>query len=204
MKFTKKGRDLAQSREYRYLSPALSFKDGKVDDLHSVSFTNTPAFKDAISPIINSAPAEQKQETITMEITKEELAEMIKQAVKAELEAAEVAEEAVNEQPAEEAKEEAKEESKEELGEEAKEEEAEKEVEKKEVVEETKVEETKSEEPAEEDKKEEEKKEEVIKIEVLNSAPDKTPEICKNETPEWQNLKGKAFFDWLKAHPECR
>lgn len=201
MKFTKKGRDLAQSREYRYLSPALSFKDGKVDDLHSVSFTNTPAFKDAISPIINSAPAEQKQETITMEMTKEELAEMIKQAVKAELEAAEVAEEVIDEQPAEKAEEE----SKEELGEEAKEEETEKEAEKKEVVEETKVEETKSEEPAkEEEKKEEEKKEEVIKIEVLNSAPDKTPEICKNETPEWQNLKGKAFFDWLKAHPECR
>lgn len=177
-------------------------------DLHSVSFTNTPAFKDAISPIINTAPAEQ--ETITMEMTKEELADMIKQAVAAELEAAakkEIVDE-VKEEIVEEKKEivedkaevaETIAEQPDEKADEVKEEIVE---EKKEIVDEKKEEvEDKKEEIVE--KKDDEQKE-VIKLEVLNSAPDKTPEICKNESPEWQNLKGKAFFDWLKAHPECQ
>ena len=71
------------------------------------------------------------------------------------------------------------------------------------MVEETKVEEPKKTKPAiviEETKVEEKK--EVIKEEALNSAPTIGSDV--NVEPEWKKLHGKAFFTYLKNHPEIR
>lgn len=61
------------------------------------------------------------------------------------------------------------------------------------------------------EKKEEEKKdgetEEVISLEVLNQAPEKKVEQTVTENDKLKkalSLKGKAFFDYLKANPELR
>jgi hypothetical protein len=144
-----------------------------------------------------------------MEITKEELVELIKSTVTA-----------LNAKPAEAPKEEVVEnacsEEKEETVENACSEEKpvenacseEKPVEnacseekKEEAVNETpeeKKEPEKTETPAEEEEPEEEK-EEVIKLETLNHKPVNTELV-----PEWQNLHGKAFWDYLASHPEMR
>ena len=77
-----------------------------------------------------------------------------------------------------------------------------------EQVEETKVEETKVEEVTDntetvEEQKEEPKEEpEVIKEEVLNNAPTIGTDISGKA--EWENLKGQAFFNYLRKHPEVR
>lgn len=63
----------------------------------------------------------------------------------------------------------------------------------------------------EDEKKEDEKKdgetEEVISLEVLNQAPEKKVEQTVTENDKLKkalSLKGKAFFDYLKANPELR
>lgn len=43
-------------------------------------------------------------------------------------------------------------------------------------------------------------KDEVVKVEALNSMP--TPTLGKDEG--WRALNGKAFWDYLAKHPECR
>lgn len=52
-----------------------------------------------------------------------------------------------------------------------------------------------------------EEKEEVISLEVLNQAPEKKVEQTVTENDKLKkalSLKGKAFFDYLKANPELR
>ena len=77
-----------------------------------------------------------------------------------------------------------------------------------EQVEETKVEETKVEEvtdnteTVEEQKEEQKEEQEVIKEEVLNNAPTIGTDISGKA--EWENLKGQAFFNYLRKHPEVR
>ena len=70
------------------------------------------------------------------------------------------------------------------------------------MVETPKVEEPKETKPTAiviEETKVEEKKE-VIKEEALNSAPTIGEDIAVE--PEWKKLRGKAFFKYLKDHPE--
>ena len=78
--------------------------------------------------------------------------------------------------------------------------------EKTEPVEEPVVDEPKEEqkeEPKEEPKEEQEVEEqEVIKEEVLNNAPTIGTDISGKA--EWENLKGQAFFNYLRKHPEVR
>ena len=75
-----------------------------------------------------------------------------------------------------------------------------------ETVEEPVVDEPK-EEPKEETKEEpkeepEVEEQEVIKEEVLNNAPTIGTDISGKA--EWENLKGQAFFNYLRKHPEVR
>lgn len=197
IKLTTLGKKLVEDREYRFLSPVFSLNEnGEPVDLHSVAFTNVPAFKNHIKPILNSESNEIliNDEKDILSMTKDELKELIISTI-SEMKVAEEKAEAV-----EEIKEEIKETEvvKEdventtcETTEEIKNEES---TEKTEVVEEI-TEEKPVEEKVEEKKIE---KEEVIKIEALNS----TPNISLDTTYQWKNLKGEAFFDWLKKHPK--
>jgi phage I-like protein len=166
-------------------------ENGEPIDLHSASFTNIPAFKGYINPILNSESNEiLNKEIISMDMTKEELREMItsiisemKETEKTEEIKEEIKEEIIENECSEEMKDVVKNETTEEISEEKTEE----------VVEE-KTEAT-NEVPVEETEKVEEK-EEVIKIESLNSAP-----IIKDVEPEWKKLKGKEFLDWASKNP---
>ena len=54
LRLTKRGKELVENREYRYLSPTFILDEhGEPIDLHSASFTNIPAFKGHIHPILN-------------------------------------------------------------------------------------------------------------------------------------------------------
>ena len=193
LRLTKRGKELVENREYRYLSPTFMLNEnGEPIDLHSASFTNIPAFKGYINPILNSESNEiLNKEIISMDMTKEELREMItsiisemKEAEKTEEIKEEIKEEVIENECSDEMKEVvANEETTEEISEEKTEE----------VVEEKT--ETTNEVPVEETEKVEEK-EEVIKIESLNSAP-----MIKDVEPEWKKLKGKEFLDWASKNP---
>ena len=178
--WTKLGRQLIDSRILRFISPVfLLNKEGIPTKLVNVALVNQPALND-INPVINSQPTEIKEESIT-NMTKEELKALIEEIL------------------AEKAKEEAIRDVKEEAIEAA--------IEKAPGVvdvidacgkkDNTVKNETVVEDPKEEEKKVEETKE-VIKEEALNSAPTIGTDITgKNE---WQALRGKAFFDWLKKN----
>lgn len=207
LKLTRRGRELLENREYRFTSPTFLLDDeGKPIDMHSISLTNTPAFKNHIKPIINSeaTPIDNTTESIT-DMTKEELTTLIKETVKNELQmlntcADKKTEVVKNEEVKEENKDEIekiKEEVKEELKAEEIKEEVNEEI-KEEINGEVKEEEVKEElrKALNEEEKKEDKKEEVIKMEVLNSAP--TPSMEKSEP--WRNLHGKEFFDWLRKN----
>ena len=193
LRLTKRGKELVENREYRYLSPTFMLNEnGEPVDLHSASFTNIPAFKGYINPILNSESNEiLNKEIISMDMTKEELREMItsiisemKEAEKTEEIKEEIKEEVIENKCSDEMKDVvANEETTEEISEQKTEE----------VVEE-KIE-TTNEVPVEETEKVEEK-EEVIKIESLNSAP-----MIKDVEPEWKKLKGKEFLDWASKNP---
>ena len=183
LKLTKRGKDLLANREYRYMSPTFMLNDnGEPIDIHSVSLTNTPAFKGFINPVINSeaTPIDDTNESIT-NMTKEELKALIEEIL------------------AEKAKEEAIRDVKEEAIEAA--------IEKAPGVvdvidtcgkkDNTVKNETVVEDPKEEEKKVEETKE-VIKEEALNSAPTIGEDIAVE--PEWKKLSGKAFLDWYKKN----
>ena len=196
LKLTKRGKDLLANREYRYMSPTFMLNDnGEPIDIHSVSLTNTPAFKGFINPVINSesTPIDDANESIT-NMTKEELVNLIKETV-VEMNSCtnkeEVKNEVVDQTKVEETKEETVDDTKQEV------------VAAEPTVEETKVEEPKETKPAIviEEKKVEEKKE-VIKEEVLNSTPTIGSDV--NVEPEWKKLRGKSFFKYLKDHPEIR
>lgn len=193
LRLTKRGKELVENREYRYLSPTFMLNEnGEPVDLHSASFTNIPAFKGYINPILNSESNEiLNKEIISMDMTKEELREMItsiisemKDVEKTEEIKEEIKEEVIENECTDEMKDVvANEETTEEISEEKTEE----------VVEE-KIE-TTNEVPVEETEKIEEK-EEVIKIESLNSAP-----MIKDVEPEWKKLRGKEFLDWASKNP---
>ena len=211
IKLTKKGRELIESREYRYFSPTFMLdENGSPTDLHSVSLTNLPAFKGYIKPILNSEP--NVKEIIEMEITKDDLIQLIKDTVAS-----------MNEAPVEEKKDMADTTDTTETSEKCDADGTcdtdvveDKVEEKKEVTnacgkakvvknEEVKEEPAPAETPkASEDKeiavdKNEDKKEkEIIKIQALNSTP--SVGIGDSVTPKcgWENKHGKAFFDELK------
>lgn len=188
LKLTNKGRDLVENRVYRFLSPVFKLdENGEPMQLNSVAMTNCPALAPEIAPIINTKP---KQETINMEMTKEQLVDLIKETVK-NMEAAEEKAEEVKETV-----EEVKEEKTEEKAENAC-------SDKKEAVNtETEAKAEVKEEVTEPEKKEEEKKEEeVIKIEALNSSPTALKSL---DSKDWMNLHGKEFFDYLAKHPEIK
>ena len=78
LRLTKKGRELVEGRDYRFLSPSFMLgEDGKPKAITSCSLTNTPAMYD-IEPILNQKPEE---EMLTMDISKEELVALIKETV---------------------------------------------------------------------------------------------------------------------------
>ena len=193
--WTKLGRERIDSRILRFISPVFHLNgEGVPTKLVNVALVNQPALND-INPVINSQPTELKEESIiTMDITKEELINLIKETVVnycSEKKEEEVKNEVVEQPKAEETKEETVDQTKQEV-----------------LAAEPMVEEPKTEQPKEtkdtkptaiviEEKKVEEKKE-VIKEEALNSAPTIGTDITgKNE---WQALRGKAFFDWLKKN----
>lgn len=181
LRLTPHGQKLVEGREYRSLSPVFTLDEmDEPIEMHSVALTNQPAMQ--MDPILNTAPSEE------IEMSKEEIIELIKATV-AEMKAAEEAVE--------------KQESAEDKTEEAKPEEVENTCGEKEP-------EAKNEQPAEELKEEPkeepvvkpvEEKEEVIKVEALNSMP-VAPSLDKTEA--WSKLSGKAFWDYLSKHPECR
>ena len=199
LNLTKRGKELLENREYRYTSPTFVLdKDGVPVNMHSISLTNTPAFKGFINPIINSeaTPVDIKKESIT-DMTKEELVTLIKETVTAMNSCAS------SEKKVEEVKNEEVVEVKEEQTADTSEKPVENAEEEKpvEVKEEVKNEDTveKTEASAEEEKPVE-KKEEIIKEEALNSAPTIGADISGKA--EWADLHGKAFWAYLKAHPE--
>lgn len=62
LKWTKKGRELVESRTYRFLSPVWLLDDkNQPVILKSIALTNTPALK-GISPIINQEPSKDTQD----------------------------------------------------------------------------------------------------------------------------------------------
>ena len=182
--WTKLGRQLIDSRILRFISPVFHLnKEGIPTKLVNVALVNQPALND-INPVINSQPTEIKEESI-IDMTKEELKALIEEIL------------------AEKAKEEAIRDVKEEAIEAA--------IEKApgvvEVIDACGKEDDKiKNEAVVEDPKEEEKKvkepKEVIKEEALNSAPTIGEDIAVE--PEWKKLHGKAFFKYLKDHPEIR
>ncbi len=187
LRLTKRGKELVENREYRYLSPTFMLNEnGEPVDLHSASFTNIPAFKGCINPILNSESNEiltDEKDILSMDIN--ELKKLILDVI-SEKEAAEKTEEIKEEITEEIIENKCSDEMKEVV---ANEETTEKISEEKTEVVEEKTE-TTEEKPVEETEKVEEK-EEVIKIESLNSTP-----IIKDVEPEWKKLKGKEFLDW--------
>lgn len=189
--WTKLGRELIDSRILRFISPVFHLsKDGVPTKLVNVALVNQPALTD-INPVINSQPTEIKEDITTM--NKEELINLIKETVTSMNSCQEQKDKpTVNSCTDEEDK-------KDEVT----------------VNAETTITETPSTEP--ETKEEpvaktvvdkqvvEEKKEtvvEVIKEEVLNNAPTIGTDISGKA--EWENLKGQAFFNYLRKHPEVR
>ena len=182
IKWTDIGRKLVENRVFRWLSPSWLIDKTTKEPIAmtSVALTNKPSQMGRIDPIINNLPNEEK---ITMEITKEELKALIEEIL------------------AEKAKEEVIRDVKEEAIEAA--------IEKAPGVvdvidacgkkDNTVKNETVVEDPKEEEKKVEETKE-VIKEEALNSAPTIGSDVSGKA--EWENLRGKAFFQYLKDHPE--
>jgi phage I-like protein len=178
-----------ENREYRFTSPVFSLNDwGSPTDIHSVALTNVPAFKNHISPIINSESTEEILiEKDILKMNKDELRELIISIISELKEAEKIAE--VNEEIKEEIVENkcsdemkkvvSNEETTEEISEEKIEE----------------VETEKVEEPKEIIKEKEE--DEVIKIEALNSAPS----ISLGNEPIWKKLTGKEFREWCSKHP---
>lgn len=209
LKLTKKGKELLENREYRYTSPVFELaEDGRPLSMRSVALTNMPAFKGAIFPILNTMPEDQAEKKDTMneevkeDIEKTEVEEVKEPAedkfdlaadeafikVIARLDAIEAKLDEVfkkigdleDDKRTAEGAAEASAEAAEEMIEAAAE--AQNSCsEKKEVAENACAEET--------------KKEEVIKIDALNTQP-----VSLDAEPEWKNLHGQKFFDWIKKN----
>lgn len=214
LKLTKKGKELLENREYRYTSPVFELdEDGKVLGMRSVALTNAPAFKGAINPILNSMPEEQaeKKDIMENEEVKEELKEEVKEEIveKAE-DANEVVEDAKDDKSDVEkafekiiARLDAVEARIDEIVQKIEkkyEKPAESPVEGAEdtasvVTEEAVIENACSEKKEAENACSEKKEEEVIKLDALNTAP-----VSLGAEPEWKNLHGQKFFDWVKKN----
>ena len=181
LRLTKRGKELVENREYRYLSPTFILdENGEPIDLHSASFTNIPAFKGHIKPILNQESNEILKEEI-LNMTREELTELITSIIsdmRAAEKAAEIKREVVEEI----------------VDNECSTGTTKEEVVKNEPPSEEEVVETTTQEVPE--KKVEEKKEEIIKIESLNSAP-----MIKDVEPIWKKLTGQEFLDWAAKNP---
>ena len=83
LKLTKRGKELLENREYRYISPTFTLdENGKPVELHTASLTNMPAFKGHIDPILNqeAEPISKTDEGID-NMTKEDLVALIKETV---------------------------------------------------------------------------------------------------------------------------
>lgn len=199
LRFTKRGKELAENREYRYLSPTFMLNEnGNPVDVHSISYTNTPAFKGKIDPIINSEAADENliNEDILL-MNKDELKEMIISMI-SEMKDSEKTEEVVEEEKTEVVENnETTETVEEEKTEEETVETPAEETVSNETVEVVEIKTETVEVPSETEEEKKEEEEEVIKLETLNSSPN----ISMSSEPEWKKLKGKAFFDWLKTHP---
>lgn len=201
LKLTKKGKELLENREYRFISPTFTLDEkGQPVDLHTASLTNLPAFAGFIEPILNQ---EAKQLTddkgkITMELTKDELIDLIKETVKNMEAVEEKTEEVEKTEETTETVENGCQDTEEKVENACSEEKAKNE----EAVEEVKEvkEEAKAEDKAEKEEIDE-KKEEVIKIEALNTSPTALKSI---DSKDWMNLHGKEFFDYLAKHPEIK
>ena len=195
LRLTKRGRELVEGRDYRFLSPSFMLgEDGKPKALTSCSLTNTPAMYD-IDPILNQKP----EEKLIMEISKEDLVALIKETVEGMKAAEKPAENAcAEEKPAEEAK--AENACAEEKAENAEAAEEIKEEIKEEAAEGASAEEIKEEVKEEAEGEPEEEKEEVIKIEALSQRP----VALGGGKADWESLHGKEFFEYLKKHPEIR
>ena len=75
IKWTKEGRELAESRTYRFLSPVWTLDEkNRPKAIVSIGLTNRPAIK--AMPIINTLPEEPKEKTM-----KEKLLELLNKAV---------------------------------------------------------------------------------------------------------------------------
>lgn len=205
LKLTKKGKELLENREYRYTSPVFELsEDGRPLSMRSVALTNMPAFKGAIFPILNTMPEDQAEKKDTMneevkeDIEKTEVEEVKEPSEKkfdvavdeafmkviARLDAIEAkldeAFKKIGDLEDDKGTTEAAAEAAEEMIEAAAE--AQNSCsEKKEVAENACAEET--------------KKEEVIKIDALNTQP-----VSLDAEPEWKNLHGQKFFDWVKKN----
>ena len=194
LKLTKKGKELLENREYRFISPTFTLdENGQPVDLHTASLTNLPAFAGFIEPILNQ---EAKQLTddkgkIIMELTKDELIDLIKETVKNMEAVEEKTEEVEKTEETTETAENACQDTEEKVENACSEEKAKNEEAVEEVKEEAKAE------------KEEidEKEDEVIKIEALNTTPTALKSI---DSKDWMNLHGKEFFDYLAKHPEIK
>ena len=210
LKLTKKGKELLENREYRYTSPVFELsEDGRPLSMRSVALTNMPAFKGAIFPILNTMPEDQAEKKDTMN---EEIKEELKEKVKEEIveKANEIVEDAKDDKSDVEktfekiiARLDAVEAKIDEIVqkiEKKDEKPAESPVEGAEdtasvVTEEAVIENMCSEKKEAENTCSEKKEEEVIKLEALNSAP-----ISLGAEPEWKNLHGQKFFDWIKKN----
>lgn len=182
---------MIENREYRHLSPVFKLNEnGEPIELVSVAATNTPAIQTKENIILNNKPNEE------IEMTKEEIIELVKTTLAECL--------------AEKEKKEDKEDKKEEITEKTEEGEVVETVKddcgtvkdecgdnKKTVASEKTCACQEEVEEGEEVVKEEVKKE-VITEEALNQSPTSEPKL----EPEWKNLNGQAFFDWIKKHPE--
>lgn len=202
IKWTDIGKKLIENRVFRWLSPVfrLNKETKEPIELVNVALTNMPSQPD-LDPIVNAAPDQitLEKEIIKMEITKEDLVQLIKDTIKA-VEVEEETKEEVTEVPVEN-EEPVKDEEEVKTGEQA--------------VEETKTETPKEEEPVKNEEvvdapkaqdskaKDEEEEKEVIKLEAINTAPSTSIADISGKSG-WENLKGKAFFDYVSKHPGLR
>lgn len=223
VKWTDVGRELAESRKYRFISPVFQLDEsGRPVQLLNAALTNRPAMN-TIAPILNTEAIAQNDFTKeVIDMTKEELVALIDEQIQLKM--------SLNTEPGK--TEEEKTEDTAENG--CTEDKADDNTEttdtsseggdvatsegpgdREEVCKsETRISEAsgeteedsdgttsdsnsiQEEESSEKQGVVESKSAEVIKEEVLNTAP------STRMTPAWQNLHGKAFTDWLAAHPK--
>ena len=208
LKFTRKGRELAEDRAYRFLSPSFVLaEDGTPVQLLNAAYTNQPACS-GNRPILNNVP--NNEDILNMNI--DELKALIKSTVE-EMNATVAVNAAPAETPTEETKEETAcnqcgeeekktEETVNETPEEEEKTEVEVETEKETETETPPAEGTTAEEEKEEKEEDDPEKDAVVKLEALNSKPAPLLGSIGETTQPWENLHGQKFFDELKKHPE--